>query len=70
MTHRDAIPPPPPVPQECSDADLVERAVRAARSPVWRQRPRWASVKRVFCCGATRARELCERFNLDPDEIA
>lgn len=50
--------------------ELVGRAVRQAR-PVGRQnnRARWVIVAEIFCCGSTRARDLCERFGKDPDEV-
>lgn len=38
-------------------------------SPVCHKRPQWAHVASTFGCGSTRARELCERFELDPDAI-
>lgn len=47
--------------------DLIERAVRNADRPRGRGSDRWAYVKQTFAVGSTRAKELCRRFNLDPD---
>ena len=49
-----------------ADADLVERATRAAKAPGL---PRWVAVKRAFTVGSTRAAKLCERFGLNPEEV-
>jgi hypothetical protein len=49
------------------DADLVERAVRAAY--VGREsQERWVHVRDTFSLGSTYAAQLCRRFGLDPEE--
>lgn len=51
------------------DADLLERAVRSARSlHIPGKTPRWRCVMDVFGLGSTYAWQLCVRFGLDPDE--
>jgi hypothetical protein len=55
---------------DISDAELLRRAVRNARSPYtagshWR----WVAIKDLFLLGSTFSRELCQRFGLDPDEL-
>ena len=53
------------------DAELLKRAVRAARSQDYRKgypHPRWVAVMYVFALGSTYAGQLCRRFGLDPDE--
>lgn len=52
---------------DVTDAQLVERAVRAAK-PCGGRQIRWGSVKDAFSCGSTLAAHLCKRFGLDPDE--
>lgn len=57
-----------------TDEELMFRAVRAARGmSTHRSRslaiPRWTAVMEVFVCGSTTAKELCRRFNLNPDEL-
>lgn len=47
---------------------LLERAVRNAGRLATVTAPRWAHVKNVFAVGSTRARDLCKRFGLDPEE--
>jgi hypothetical protein len=51
---------------DISDAELLERAVRAARPS--RKSPRWTAVSDTFCLGSTYSMQLCRRFGLDPDE--
>lgn len=56
---------------DISDAELVSRAVRNARSHSHRKgasHPRWVAVMDIFALGSTHSRQLCERFGLDPDE--
>lgn len=53
-----------------SDNALLFRAVTSAQK-VRDQRngiPRWKSVMDRLLLGSTYAREICVRFNLDPDE--
>lgn len=53
------------------DADLLKRTVKSARHRSFRKgspHPRWTAVMDVFLLGSTFARELCCRFDLDPDE--
>lgn len=53
------------------DDELLRRAVGSARD---RRRnkgikhPRWVAVMDCFLLGSTYARQLCLRFDLDPDE--
>lgn len=54
------------------DAELLKRAVRSARSRHERKgqaHPRWVAVVDAFALGSTYARQLCRRFDLDPDEL-
>lgn len=52
-----------------SDAVLLERAVRSARVNRGRgYHARWAGVMDAFGLGSTYARDLCRRFDIDPDE--
>ena len=53
-----------------SDADLVRRAVRNARSSKPGPVARWVAVKDTFALGSTYARDLCRLHNCDPDEIS
>jgi hypothetical protein len=56
---------------EIADAELLERAVKSARSPtapVGYKHARWVAVMDVFQLGSTYAHQLCRRFDLDPDE--
>lgn len=53
------------------DEKLLERAVRGCRSRVQDRRckhSRWVHVADTFALGSTFARQLCERFGVDPDE--
>ena len=50
------------------DSALVHRVMMNIRVSV--TRPRWATVKMRFGCGATVAKLLCRRFDFDPDEQA
>ena len=55
-----------------ADEELLRRAVRSARDTTYRKGvkyPRWVGVMRVFALGSTYAHELCQRFDLDPDEM-
>jgi hypothetical protein len=49
--------------------NLVERAVRNARNSYFHDVPRWVAVRDAFGVGSTVARELCGKFNLNPDEM-
>lgn len=54
------------------DAELLERAVRNARSRNARRghrHVRWSAVSDAFALGSTYAAQLCVRFGLDPDEM-
>lgn len=51
-----------------TDSDLVSRAVRNAHRG-HASRARWAHVMDAFAVGSTVARELCERFDLQPDVV-
>lgn len=53
------------------DALLLERCVKSCRDRSRRKgarHPRWVAVMDAFLLGSNYARELCIRFNLDPDE--
>lgn len=50
-----------------SDADLLERAVRGARSGRAKN-PRWHHVANAMGVGSTVATSLCRRYGLNPDE--
>jgi hypothetical protein len=52
---------------EIPDDELLGRAVKSAHC-CRRKAPRWVAVMGVFGLGSTYARQLCERFSLDPDE--
>lgn len=55
---------------ELSDADLLGRAVKGARSPGRQGKHwRWVAVMDVFALGSGYAQQLCRRFGLDPDEM-
>ena len=55
-----------------ADEELLRRAVLAARS---RERgaklvhTRWVAVQSVFGIGRSEARHLCERFDVNPDQL-
>jgi hypothetical protein len=49
------------------DEKLIERAVRNAR-PL-RRAPRWSAISDQFSLGCTYSKQLCRRFDLEPDEI-
>ena len=48
------------------DDALVRRAVWAATGR--EAKPKWAHVARIFALGSGSARELCRRFDCDPDQ--
>lgn len=48
------------------DHELLRRAVQTARGK--RSGPRWAAVSERFLLGSTYSRQLCERFDFDPEE--
>lgn len=53
------------------DVVLLRRAVANARSRDRRKgerHPRWTAVMDAFALGSTFSRQLCRRFDLDPDE--
>ena len=57
---------------DISDAELLRRAVRAARDRDHRKgykHPRWVAVMDAFSLGSTFARQLCRRLDLNPDEM-
>lgn len=47
---------------------LVERAVKNARSHDCGESPRWVAVMDTFALGSTSAHEMCRAHGLDPDE--
>lgn len=51
-----------------SDGQLVENAVRNAGRLSDRPAPRWHHVAEALAIGSSRAKDLCLRFGLDPDE--
>jgi hypothetical protein len=54
------------------DDELLGRAVKNARAPSYRKGQkhyRWYAVSEIFALGSTYSYELCERFNLDPEEM-
>lgn len=51
-----------------SQAQLIERAVRAARPNRTTEAPRWVAVMDTFALGSTSATNLCRAFGLDPHE--
>jgi len=59
-----------------TNRDLVIRAINSATSAhqgrvlagTEAPTPRWAIVKHLFCCGSTKAANICRAYNLDPDE--
>lgn len=54
------------------DEALLRRAVINCRDETAYsgfQHPRWVAVANTFSLGSTYARELCRRFDLDPDEM-
>jgi hypothetical protein len=58
--------------REIADEQLLERAVRSCRGRNSRKgvrHPRWTAVMDTFLLGSSYSRELCQRFNLDPDEM-
>jgi hypothetical protein len=57
---------------EVSDHDLLARAVRGAldsRKNKGVEHPRWVAVMDLFVLGSNHAHWLCQRFNIDPDEM-
>ena len=57
--------------ESIKDSELVRRAVRSCRSNRYRKggkHARWVAVMDTFSLGSTYAHELCQRFDLDPDE--
>ena len=63
---------PPDNVRSISDEELLNRAVRNARSRDCRKgerHPRWVAVVDAFALGSSFASQLCRRFGLDPDEM-
>ena len=57
---------------DIADEALLRRAVGAARSRRSRRgekHERWVAVMDAFQLGSTFARQLCRRFDLDPNEM-
>lgn len=57
---------------DISDNQLLKRAVTSCRGRQYRKgdkHPRWTAVMDTFGLGSTYARELCQRYGLDPDEM-
>lgn len=53
------------------DTELLKRAVENCRSRnhnKGRWHPRWVAVMDAFALGSNFSRELCWRFDIDPDE--
>lgn len=52
------------------DRELLRRAVKTVRpnAPKGVRLPRWAIVRDAFLLGSTYAKQLCVRFDVDPDE--
>lgn len=48
--------------------DLVERVLMNVGRSARPAHELWVHVKNAFAVGSTRARDLCRRFGLDPDE--
>lgn len=68
MKVEQTAPPSSPPRRALTDAQLLERAVRAAhvgRPPRWRR----SHVMNAFALGSGSAAALCQRFGLDPDEV-
>lgn len=53
---------------DIGDETLLRRAVRSGRRAKTGGEPRWVRVMRLFGLGSTYARQLCRRFDVDPDE--
>lgn len=49
------------------DPHLVKRAVLSAVPRGDRDVPRWSAVSETFALGSTYSKQLCRRFDLDPD---
>ena len=52
--------------------DLLKRVVRNCRARDRRKHeahPRWVAVADCFSLGSTYSRDLCRKFDLDPDEL-
>lgn len=49
--------------------ELVKRAVSNARPTKGGMHPRWVAVKEVFAVGSTTAQQICEVFDVNPDEL-
>lgn len=57
---------------DLSDESLLQRAVINARGRFYRKgaaHPRWVAVSDAFALGSTYSRQLCRRFDIDPDEM-
>ena len=57
---------------DIKDAELLRRAVRAARDHGYRKgvkHPRWIAIMDALGLGSTYAHQLLRRFDLDPDEM-
>jgi hypothetical protein len=60
--------PTPELIADISDEELLRRAVRSARAKSRGFQPRWVAVMERFELGSTYARQLCRRFDFNPDE--
>jgi hypothetical protein len=58
----------PPSVNDYSDAELLGRVVRNARSRTRRKQPRWVIVMELTALGSAYSHQLCRRFGMDPDE--
>lgn len=54
---------------DISDEDLIRRAIKASRARDGSTVPRWAAVADAFALGSTYSVELCQRFDVDPNEV-
>jgi hypothetical protein len=57
--------------REIPDEELLRRAVTSCRANANKghKHPRWVATMETFQLGSAFAWQLCERFDLDPDEI-
>lgn len=54
-----------------SDEELLKRAVTSARQTSRKhgKLPRWCAIMDRFALGSTYSKNLCWRFDLDPEEL-
>ena len=51
---------------DITDEELLRRAVTGVRPR--KLEPKWSVVADLFCLGSTYSRQLCQRFDIDPDQ--